>query len=159
MGIYEKSWKRLQDDYWEKIKSLVETKGLLEIGEEYAKKFSENDELDWSDKSKRCAYVYLSTLGYPTADLNLYLAAEDPAKCINPLINKMIKDPRLDLIDTPPKRLENETVARWTFKEKGNRSWKPTLRTMVHYDRSSSCKLVPTGKFTEPQEIKIMVCS
>lgn len=159
MGIYEESWKRLQDDYWEKIKSLVDTKSLLEIAEEYAKKFSPNDELDYYDKSRRCAYAYLSTLGYPTADLYLYLAEKDPATCVNPLIEEMIKDPRLDLADTPPKTLEGETTATWTFKEKGNRGWKPTLRALVHYERSGSCKLVPTGKFTEPREIKIMVCS
>ena len=131
---------------------------LMAIAEEYAEKFSPYNAYQ-EDKTLRYTIVSYEHLVWQRASLKLCLAKQDKADSANPIIGALIKDPRLDMKQCPEKELEDTETAVWIFKPKGSVAYSPMLKVAVSYERSESCKLVPTGKFSEPYEITKMVCS
>jgi len=152
---YERAFEKLKDKYWKDIKNLVLHKELFEIAEEHGEKFSEIHE--WKEGA-RFSLVRLGSV-FGGVVLDLYLAEEDPAKYADPFIENLIRDKRLDLRKAPPKILEDTSSATWEFMPHGSKRYFPCLRVTVNYSYSNSCKLIPSGRFTKPEEIKIMVCS
>ena len=155
LTAYQHAVKNLREKQKKEREKLRLHENLFAIAEEYAEKFSSNHE--WSEKSRR-SYIYYDDFVWNLVQLNLVLAAEDKANCVNPIIDAMIQDPRLDLYTTPNKTLIDTTTATWEFRPKGSNNYRPQLDVRVSYERSESCKLVGTGKFTETKEIQVMVC-
>jgi len=153
---YETAVKDLRREHKREREALAEARPLMEIAEEYAEKFSPNHTRNNEERFSRVGY---DSFICHAATLDLYLGKEDNASCTDPIIDAIIKDPRLELKDVPEKILENSTMAVWEFAPKGSSTYRPYLKVRVHYEQSESCKLVGTGRFLEPKEIEIMVCS
>ena len=125
---------------------------LLPIALEHAREFGE---LTYST-SERYAFVYLTPK--LTMHLNVYLATDDTIKDIYPALDKMIKDPRLEMTSPLGKRpYGDNSYVTCNFRERLPQEENPQQLTVyIHIDRVSTCKRVGTGKF---QEIMETVCS
>lgn len=125
---------------------------LLPIALEHAREFGE---LTYS-ASERYAFVYLTPR--LTMHLNVYLATDDTIKSIYPALDKMIKDPRLEMTVPLEKRpLGGASYITCHFRERlPAEDHPPVIVVYIHIDRVSTCKRVGTGKF---QEIMETVCS
>jgi len=152
---YEREVKNLCLRQKQELEALAQHQALLEIADEYAEMFTPNHE--WNIKRRYSRTEYESLI-FQRAELHLFLGKEDKADCVDSIINALIKDPRLDMTKTPEKILE-DTTAIWEFRPKESSSHRPYLAVKVHYHRSEYCKLVGTGRYTEPTEIKILTCS
>ena len=156
LSMYEKIWRDLRKEQTKNRAELILHAELCMIAEEYAKKFSSVHM--WVEKG-RFSTVRFDPFIWDHIRLHLYLAEEDTATSAHPIIDSMIADSRLDLRETPPKELIDTQTASWEFVPKGSKTYKPYLQAIVEYERSESCKLVPTGRFSERREIMKMVCN
>lgn len=154
---YQQAFKDLRKSQKNERELLKKHENLMGIAEEYADKFSSYREYQL-DHTLRYVRIIYDHFIYNNAKLTFYLAKQDNADIANPIIDAMIADPRLEMIECPEKVLENSQTATWLFKPKDNKEYHPRLMVDVSYERSESCKLVPTGKFSEPYEITKMVC-
>lgn len=152
MDWYVKIKESVEVKHGETLQRLKDHRELISIAAEYAEEFSENHE-EWS-LERRLSRVVFSGL---QIELKLSIAKGDRAEAAHSIIDKMIKDPRLDMAETPPKILHS-SLASWEFVPKGSTSYYPRLDVDVSYSSSEFCKLVGTGRFAEPIEIREMKC-
>ena len=150
LSMYEQAWKELRREQKNGRAGLALHEELFTIAEEYADKFSPVHE--WVETGRFSIASYDAHI-WNHVRLRLYISEEDKADCVHPIIDAMIADPRLDLRVTPPKEIKDTQTANWYFIPKGSEHYIPRLEVLVFYDRSESCKLVPTGRFSERREI------
>ena len=142
--------KKVQKDAKETIKNLASERDLIDLAAEFAETFSTNHVRGEGARYSKIVFYYVGSV-----NIIVYLGKEDKSTAINPMIDAMIKDSRLNLIKVPPKELFG-SIATWSFfvkKLAGN------IDVDVYYEQSESCMMVETGEYSNPRKIYKLVCS
>ena len=124
------------------LKSIRNKEEILNLAKEYSEKFIPSEE----DYSYDGRYSWLDVNPLWAAELHLSLGKGDKIEDIYPLIDEMIKDPRLTMTVPLPKPSKNYDYSSFTcrFEEaKSNGKDPETLRVSIHI--GNICKRVVVG--------------
>ena len=91
--------------------------------------------------------------------LSLFISSDDNVEAGYPVIDAFIRERRdMENVSHPPNEISG-TILTWTFrKDTPDISKRVSIDVWIMVDRSSICKLVPTGEFTTPHEIMKLAC-
>lgn len=94
--------------------------------------------------------VGLSYSGYvPCVDINIHLGKDNKISDIYPLVDAMIKDPRLTMVEPLPTVLEDTDMLHCDFEENTKKKVRAKARIYVFIANSKVCVQVGTGKYKE----------
>ena len=149
---YESYIEKEKADHEKRIDSIKRNKNMLSIATEYGLSFGEL--MYFSDK--RYADIFFTPT--ITMQLNLHPKKEDTIKVAYPVIDEMIRDPRLEMIYPLQKQpYADQEYVYATFQEQMPKGKSGVcLNVFIYIDRINTCKKVGTGKF---REIMKVVCS
>ena len=119
------------------------------IAKRHAKRF--NKSLGETDMTVDVSY----TIYEPCVDIDIHLGKKDPISSIYPLVDALIKDPRLTMTEPLPAVLEDTDSFSCKFEENTKKKTRAKLRVYVFIANSQVCVSVGTGKY---KEITRVVC-
>ena len=128
------------------LDQLRELEPLFPIAQEYADMVSPIHK--YGDGMKY-ATVHPNWLSKHTLDLNIYLGEKDTIKDLLPIVDRIIKDKRLDYTDPLPPTMVDADYISCVFKIAGQKTYHPQLDVYIRADNSQACKRIGTGKYKE----------
>ncbi|GAG90791.1 unnamed protein product [marine sediment metagenome] len=153
MSTYQQALKEVKAENEEKLIFLKKHKNLFPIADEYAKKFSLNNKTEYGERGSRVNFC--ADAGTIRAvGLFINLGKNSIVSDVLPIVDEMIKDPRLEMIKTLDKEIKDKyEPIDCTFKERNSNN-EATIQVRIFIYYSTRCKEVGTGKFKEIMKIE-----
>lgn len=152
MITYQQALKELRKENSQKIKFLEKHQNLFPVANEYAEKFSDSHDYHFGKRNSRVSFAADSG-SIRALGLFFELGKDDTFNDVLPLIDEMIRDPRLEMTKPLDRKIESKhDPIGCVFKERTSDNG-ASLRVRIFISSSTKCKQVGTGKYKEIMEV------
>ena len=149
MDTYESTLEATQKESVRMLNTLEDYRTLFPILHEYAELFS--DLHYYVDEGKNYSTVaYLIWWAWKPLELSFYFGKEGNIEQALQVVDKMIKDDRIEMVVPLPKKANKNGILTCTFQERQNAQRR--FDVAISVGRLPTCKQVGTGQFEEIME-------